>query len=89
MAEYVEVVVKIPKYYLTHPQDYSCLAECVRRGTPLPKGHGNLIDAKAYKEKVFRKFPCNDWDDSYIRRLTELVISDAPIIIKADKESEE
>lgn len=88
MAEYVEVVVKIPKYYLTHPQDYSCLAECVRRGTPLPKGHGNLIDAKAYKKKVFREFPCNDWDDSYIRRLTELEISDAPIIIKADKESE-
>lgn len=38
--EKVEVVIKIPKYYLTHPQDYSCLAECVRRGTPLPKGHG-------------------------------------------------
>lgn len=44
MAEKVEVVIKIPKYYLTHPQDYSCLAECVRRGVPLPKGHGKLID---------------------------------------------
>ena len=45
MAEHVEVVIKIPKYYLTHPQDYTCLAECVRRGVPLPKGHGRLIDA--------------------------------------------
>lgn len=44
MAEKVEVVIKIPKYYLTHPQDYSCLAECVRRGVLLPKGHGNLKD---------------------------------------------
>lgn len=52
MAEYVEVVVKIPKYYLTHPQDYSCLAECVRRGTPLPKGHGVLKDADVMINKL-------------------------------------
>ena len=45
MAEKVEVVIMLPKYYLEHPQDYTCLAECVRRGTPLPKGHGRLIDA--------------------------------------------
>ena len=44
MAEKVEVVIKIPKYYLTHPQDYSCHAECVRRGALLPKGHGELKD---------------------------------------------
>ena len=46
MAEKVEVVIKIPKYYLTHPQDYSCLAECVRRGVTLQNGHGKLIDEK-------------------------------------------
>lgn len=44
MAEHVEIVIKIPKYYLTHPQDYSCLAECVRRGVLLPKEHGDLKD---------------------------------------------
>ena len=37
MAEKVKLVIEIPKYYLTHPQDYTCLAECVRRGAPLPK----------------------------------------------------
>ena len=47
MAEHIELVINIPKYYLTHPQDYSCLAECVRRGIPLPKGHGRLKDADA------------------------------------------
>lgn len=46
MAEKVELVIKIPKYYLTHPQDYSCLAECVRRGALLPKGHGRLFDER-------------------------------------------
>lgn len=58
MAEKVEVVIKIPKYYLTHPQDYSCLAECVRRGIILPKGHGRLIDIdKAVEnEETFRKY---------------------------------
>ena len=50
MTETVEVVVKIPKYYLTHPQDYSCLAECVRRGIPLPKGHGDLKDTEKLKK---------------------------------------
>ena len=51
MAEKVEVVIKIPKYYLTHPQDYSCLAECVRRGVLLPKGHGRIMDV----DKVIKK----------------------------------
>ena len=52
MAEKIELVIKIPKYYLTHPQDYSCLAECVRRGVPLPKGHGKLIDADETISKI-------------------------------------
>ena len=48
MAEHVEVVIKIPKYYLTHPQDYSCLAE----------GHGRLIDADA----MWDIYHSNDYD---------------------------
>lgn len=35
MSKKVKLIVEIPKYYLKHPQDYSCLAECVRRGVPL------------------------------------------------------
>lgn len=35
MSEKVKLVIEIPKYYVKHPQDYTCLAECVRRGTPL------------------------------------------------------
>ena len=84
MEEYVEVVVKIPKYYLTHPQDYSCLAECVRRGIPLPKGHGRLIDAD---EIQFDNIEFDTYGD-YCMAFDE--IDQADTIIEADKaESEE
>lgn len=52
MAEKVEVVIKIPKYYLTHPQDYTCLAECVRRGVILPQGHGRIADIDKVLEEM-------------------------------------
>ena len=75
MAEHVEVVIKIPKYYLTHPQDYSCLAECVRRGVPLPKGHGDLIDRDAL---IFNA-------DYYEPLISKRDVDFAPTIIEADK----
>lgn len=37
MSDKVKLIIEIPKYYLEHPQDYTCLAECVRRGTHLSK----------------------------------------------------
>ena len=54
-------------------------------GIPLPKGHGRLIDSDAYKEKVFRIFPCSDRCDSIIRRATELCLGSAETIIEEDK----
>lgn len=57
----------------------------VANGTPLPKGHGRLIDADAYISEINRVFPCNDQDDTNIRRATEIGISGAPILIEADK----
>lgn len=89
MTEKVEVVIKIPKYYLTHPQDYSCLAECVRRGTPLPKGHGRLIDADELNEQ---EIPAIKKDGVVYVKLSTLqdLIDNAPTIVEADKvESEE
>jgi len=61
------------------------IIKSVANGTVLPKEHGRLIDADAYKEKVFRKFPCNDRDDMNIRRLTEMAVLNAPTVIEADK----
>lgn len=83
MTETVEVVVKIPKYYLTHPQDYSCLAECVRRGIPLPKGHGDLKDTEKLK-KAFITWSYGvhgNYTDADIAN----IIYNSPTIIEADK----
>ena len=83
MSEHVEVVIKIPKYYLTHPQDYSCLAECVRRGILLPKGHGRLIDADVLCDYF--------WDNRsklYSHKDLQIVIDRISTIIEADKEGE-
>ena len=94
----VELVIKIPKaeYDLIKKSDNSALADfvskeammfCIKNGTPLPKGHGELKDvsdiewAKFTRENSFyQEVECVDWD----------VIEDAPTIIEADKaESEE
>lgn len=83
MAEKVEVVIKIPKYYLTHPQDYSCLAECVRRGVPLPKGHGRLIDADCLKNSIHNFFYGHYSADE---RDIQAYINAAKTRIEADKE---
>lgn len=55
------------------------LITSVQNGTPLPKGHGRLIDADKYRKDMqesreFNFFATLDWQ---------------PTIIEADKESEE
>ena len=91
MAEKVEVVIKIPKYYLTHPQDYSCLAECVRRGTPLPKGHGRIMDVdKVIKKMEEREEQLKDdrsiWETAGVETALDMF---GETIIEADKEQTE
>lgn len=90
MSEQVEVVVKIPKYYLTHPQDYSCLAECVRRGIPLPKGHGRLKDIDKIEwygcttefDCPHKSRECKDCDRA---ECSKTQVDDIPTIIEADE----
>ena len=61
----------------------ACVA--IRKGTPLPKGHGRLIDvsdiewAKHREERNYIDYEVIDWDD----------IANAPTIIEADKEVQE
>ena len=81
MAEKVEVVITIPKHYLEHPQDYSCLAECVRRGIPLPKGRGRLVDMSEVLIKLMQFY---DGDKSIGQCLDEV-----NTIIEADKENKD
>ena len=87
MAELVEVVIKIPKYYLTHPQDYSCLAECVKRGTPLSKGHGRLIDMdELLKQIEFKGFIQQNNMHLVTMDRVKNALNNASTVIETDKE---
>lgn len=77
MSDKVKLIIEIPKYYLEHPQDYTCLAECVRRGTVLPKGHGRLVDMSEVLIKLMQFY---DGDKTIGQCLDEV-----NTIIEADK----
>ena len=51
--------------------------EIIKNGTPLPEGHGNLIDADALVDTL----GCSDRDE-YTRACIE---EDAPILIEANR----
>lgn len=65
--------------------DYVKLWETIRAGTPLPKGHGRLIDADYLREdfKASKRI-------SFAERMDiSCIVDHAPTIIEANKESEE
>lgn len=88
----VELVIKIPEelyeLYKGRPPmlgdaGMDMIAQSIANGTPLPKGHGRLIDvsdiewAKFTRETSrYEEVKCVDWD----------VVENAPTIIEADKE---
>ena len=91
----MRVVVDIPNWLynamLEHKEPiYSqSLGEAVRDGTPLPKGHGRLIDADALEKKMCdREVEIGDdralWESSAVSVALDMF---APTIIDADKES--
>ena len=59
----------------------------IAKGTPLPKGHGRLIDAdKLYEDFIdgTEGYDCNTWNRIEIGD----IIEDATTIIEANKEAE-
>ena len=87
----MQIVIDIPEetYKATCngcmlPPDVENVVQGIKNGTPLPKGHGRLIDAdKIISEATERmKYPAN-------HKYMECVIAHmvlAPTIIEADKE---
>lgn len=87
--EYIELVIKIPEeQYKTIKSDlYNTFTaqmkiwglEAIRNGTPLPKGHGTLIDS----DKLIDK-----WEKTTVRGRTEFdqVIMCEPSVIPAESE---
>jgi hypothetical protein len=79
----IELVIKIPEEMRERIKDGYVplgISKYLKNGTPLPKGHGRLIDADALIDSL-------DASDRDI--YCEAVIKeDAPTVIEADKESE-
>lgn len=79
----IELVIKIPEEIYndtkTHPlfqSDIPAIEKAIKNGTPLPKGHGELIDL----QEMIDKF----WDGNYM----EIHKDDLPNInkvVKADR----
>lgn len=103
MAEYVEVVIKIPKEEyeeIINSEDCGLhrLTRAIANGTLLPKGHGRLIDADMVLAETdeLKKSPWynENINGSYVVRkdavsvVEDLCVKKAPTIIEADKESE-
>lgn len=63
------------------------LWQAVKNGTPLPKGHGRLIDADKIGLTDFECLLCNG-DYKEALKMLDDKIKNAPTTIEADKEAE-
>ena len=71
----------------THlPMEYVLIAN----GTPLPRGHGRLIDADKMKNKMLYSHDIGaEIEMNGTEEVINYIFNDAPTIIEADKEVEE
>ena len=83
----MQIVIDIDeKLYAAVTSDFWCgnyaIQQVIKNGTPLPKGHGRLIDADTVLDKMRDTF---DMQELYLPiHLKELVIDEMPTIIEAD-----
>lgn len=85
----MEIVIKIPEEDYKNGTLINCfkcysieLDKIIYSGTPLPKGHGRLIDADWVKNTL-DIYVLNEYNGQFIRRSD---IDSIPTIIEADKE---
>jgi len=86
----MKIVIDIPEeMYINAKKDTLCgtdiLVSAIKNGTPLPKGHGRLIDADELGD-ICDWYHTDD-DGSWCYKCKD--IDNAPTIIEADKEGAE
>ena len=87
----MEIVINIPEkeYELTLRGEFhvTLMNDAVKRGKPLPKGHGRLVDAGEVMNVMERN--C-DMQDLYLPiHFKQFALDEAQTIVPADKEVEE
>lgn len=70
--------------YEISPEDISAMATAIRSGTPLPKGHGRLIEADKAEEVMMYEMCGTGYQCTATRVLRDDFYT--PTIIEADKE---
>lgn len=90
----IELVIKIPEELYNHTQEYEVggfnqendakLFMAIKNGTPLPKGHGKLVDA----DKAVNDY--TNYGISHMWDATDLpyIMNECPTILEADKDVE-
>lgn len=84
----MEIVIKIPdEMYDAIMQDTESemyIIDVIKHGTPLPKGHGRLIDISEYEDNYFNAAIQYDDGDRTHEKYTFVI----PTIIEAEKGAE-
>lgn len=74
-------------------EDYNCIDDCIlgvygdaiKNGTPLPKGHGRLIDADRLVKKAYKEgLPFVEC----VQEFSMMLEINAPTVIPAEKDGE-
>ena len=95
----MQIVIDIPEDYyeiikhdVEHGNDYLPFT-LIANSTPLPKGHGDLIDAEELLKTLDVTLKVKGFDNALevAKRMLEVVdtIEKAPVIIEADKEDKD
>lgn len=84
----MKLIIEIPEQmYLNAKADTLCgadnLVSAIKNGTPLPKGHGRLIDA----DKLIQEYRTSNIVSIYGEQIVKKVYR-APTIIEADRSEE-
>lgn len=88
-----DLIMKSDKSYMADSVSKEAMMYAIKNGTPLHKGCGRLIDAKALEDAMYHEAfevdsDMQKWDSgNWIRyKMFENALCDAPTIIEADRE---
>lgn len=92
----MKIVIEIPDNFKDYIEDVlmgvgdsaEILVDAVMNGTPLPKGHGRLIEVTNQLEQELFTFTRYTGIDECPYESATLITDNAPTIIEADKESD-